>query len=1489
MRKDLAMSNIEKSLGCRNIGLILKDYSFISQNLSRNVGATPFADRDQWGAKCGEIANPYYNEYELATYEANPFRSTSSSYMEFISKVYDEAPSFTDTSHFQGTLRTFKFGDTVETILNGIQSFITGNHSRTAPASSFFNGYASKENYVGVVRNYNLQEPELNPNGAVPDTLLANYGAVFRGVAAMRGMSQWGLEGVYADYSPVSSRMAQYSFTEDNYGYGFNKNFGGYGMSVQGMTHIDNRVKSPVYDSATFLSIGYPSSLDSYEDYYVDLGWKSKYYWSNSMSYVLNGTKAGPAELNLQAPVSFPEKLPDNVRVYPFDRTLPSRQEYNSYGFQFISVFNKYTQKPEISTGRLTHDREKTRFADNTNILRQYAEKDDERFGHDAILRAIDDGEDEDYNAFETSPSNQHDFKENGVVRSQGEKGRTDLIGKTGQAHVFKGLRGEHMPYHDLLALTDEAFQQGNYESLVARFHTSNKDGKERQETQTAVSENFGLSHGRNLLKGGVTCDNPTYSNGYSNPYCRVWTYHHQYHTFYNLLRGGGVWGKELSKLLKTDAQRLPFRAIGNGRTGFMDGQDSLDNLSVLNHSNNLVNITPKSDGEKNFPTQRTMLSIENLAWRDNSKFDNNPNYYSRLKKNQIGPLGGRIMWFPPYDVSINEDVNSEWSSAGKFIGRGEEVKVWTGARRSGRVKFKMLIDHPSILNYFPKGDRAYGGPQIGTLPEGVDDTGSTEQTILRFFAGCEVMASLPPKEVKEPEPKTEVKTGELKKTPQKKIRFCVFYPNNYSGVDIKDRYPESEGPASALLYLVNGIGTQQYVNLDGTDAIAERSLSASVPNWLPCSLLTKYEVCHAEVSGDNLRLFDYRDEKQGYKSGTLVKGIKGSYEEQLIYAISGETTKEDGKLQSAYTYLNQVEPIFDLRSPTFQGYEMWRIDDEGKQQGISRVNNENYRLFYPAQSNDKTLSGNVTPIFLAVQRNDIHDDHVYYMPVVDGHRDWGTNGLNTHNNWLYQVDHTSYTSTSSKSKKHSEEILTKHRDYADTCSYGLNCLDGLETVSKGIFNGEFTSAETEEGDVIWTNKEDTQLVSFADFMYAAETMRCPEVQAPSFDEVNLKEGIQFNVNNFNVVLEALRKSGCTITISGCSNYHGVSNKTSDSTKKASEDNGANSMLAKHRAQIVEDYIKMVISANRDALPNCDFKRDTFQSHPITKSDNKELVSSLDAKMWRCAICDISFPSAEDDGEAVSWKEEKTTMYGIDGSMKTKIVRTTYDRNGVMVTQDTMDSDEHIPLNDNTSVAEADEKMSSVSTRTTGDTRYEDEYEFFKTIEHNQPFLRDKIREKIQNFDPAYHSMSPEGFNARLTFLQQCCRQGPTFEADNSMNASNLAFGRPPVCVLRVGDFWYSRVLINSVGISYPQDGGWDLNPEGAGVQPMMAEINISFDFIGGHDLGGPVPRLQNATSFNYYANARVYDDRAEQIDYEGHQNPYEFKFVPNQYQDQAR
>ena len=73
-------------------------------------------------------------------------------------------------------------------------------------------------------------------------------------------------------------------------------------------------------------------------------------------------------------------------------------------------------------------------------------------------------------------------------------------------------------------------FYNQKISSLVNRFHTSGNDDM-NNELITAKSK-YGLSRGRNLLATEVDS-----STGYENPYCRVWTAHHQYGKVNTMIR----------------------------------------------------------------------------------------------------------------------------------------------------------------------------------------------------------------------------------------------------------------------------------------------------------------------------------------------------------------------------------------------------------------------------------------------------------------------------------------------------------------------------------------------------------------------------------------------------------------------------------------------------------------------------------------------------------------------------------------------------------------------------------------------------------------------------------------------------------------------------------------------------------------------------------------------------------------------------------------
>jgi hypothetical protein len=163
---------------------------------------------------------------------------------------------------------------------------------------------------------------------------------------------------------------------------------------------------------------------------------------------------------------------------------------------------------------------------------------------------------------------------------------------------------------------------------------------------------------------------------------------------------------------------------------------------------------------------------------------------------------------------------------------------------------------------------------------------------------------------------------------------------------------------------------------------------------------------------------------------------------------------------------------------------------------------------------------------------------------------------------------------------------------------------------------------------------------------------------------------------------------------------------------------------------------------------------------------------------------------------------------------------------------------------------------------------------YFEVLTTKTPFFIPKMREKLKFFHPAFHSQTPEDLNERLNFLQQCLRPGAPLSG--STVGLNTTYGRPPVCIIRLGDFFYSKVIIENIDFRYGQESiTWDLNPEGIGIQPMIVDVSMRIKIIGGQSLSGPISILQNALESNYYANTEVYDmyakkRRAEQYGIDG-------------------
>ena len=253
---------------------------------------------------------------------------------------------------------------------------------------------------------------------------------------------------------------------------------------------------------------------------------------------------------------------------------------------------------------------------------------------------------------------------------------------------------------NSIIYKTKKLFNERKINTIISRFHTD--PGKLDLYDDTEAKSVYGLSHGRNLLtydaeRNGISYDR----NGYDNPYCRVWTHHHQYSEVRaRLIRPFTIEDENGNKehVKNSDIHNWSgFTDVNykkwdkeyhdkdgkvidpNVKWGWKDsGKDGWD-MSVLDKETGLVNIAPKFLGgaEKNIHTKDCMFSIENLAWQGYDPYS----FERALSWEQRGPFGGRIMWFPPYGLRFSEDTSVNWNEH-SFIGRGENVFTYTNTSR---------------------------------------------------------------------------------------------------------------------------------------------------------------------------------------------------------------------------------------------------------------------------------------------------------------------------------------------------------------------------------------------------------------------------------------------------------------------------------------------------------------------------------------------------------------------------------------------------------------------------------------------------------------------------------------------------------------------------------------------------------------------------------------------------------------------------------------
>lgn len=958
---------------------------------------------------------------------------------------------------------------------------------------------------------------------------------------------------------------------------------------------------------------------------------------------------------------------------------------------------------------------------------------------------------------------------------------------------------------NSILSKTKKLFRCRKINTIISRFYTDNVEGEFNEISESATSL-YGMSHGRNLLTYEAERNGNAYSvNGYKNPYCRVWTHHHQYSQLrerlirpfvdedgntmsdvnkwdnFKDMEDGDTKDSTIKKIdfdmsdkvtksvvnagkvlynnnlkIKTYDQKITEKTKWSWRSS--TGVDGYKH-SVLNHENGFLNITPKFLGgaQKNIHTKDCMFSIENLAWQGYDPYS----FEKALSWEQRGPFGGRIMWFPPYGLNFNEDTSVNWNEH-SFIGRGENVYTYTNTTRSGTLSFMMVVDHPSIVDYTLWDD---------------NDTSVKDTDILRFFAGCQgtedesllkTFAKPTPLTdeytetdvtdkgipVKENEP---LSPPEVPSDEELEIDFYVFYPNNYSGY--YDR-TDSNSKVDPIAYLLAGNGAQWKCNINNV--------------------------------------------------------------------------KQSQPILISFSNLSENEALLG------NGYEMGMSGTDIQEQ--ERNNNFIIGTGYPKGYGKNT-----------------------YV-------------VNKNKKWYYRIDGKYENGITYKSIKNTfGQTLIDEKDYQDLDNLNLNCDVGAV---KKLF--------TEE-------KKNDNLYSLSQIAYALSNdweKSDDSSETANQKIIRLKSGNRFsktdeNIKNLINLFDTNDGSIYSVT-----EIHAVGYSNSQGANSENEiNNERNDFLAQERCSTAIRWFLANYGNGKISV-----KTESETSVPNVTVDKGEIydVSGKTAKKWRSARVTLKIKkSGVVNAEEMKQYEESSKSWskftgfdkaGTDSQGRQLYINTNeqqankknrkwfYDE----TTKQMVLLEKEYSVNNRFSGVTTDPNGNVLSGKMTANAdgsnlnhlRYDQEYYFFKQLKARDPDVFEALTKKLKYFDPAFHSMTPEGFMGRLNFLHQCTRQGDTIGASdqNGMSANNLAFGRPPFCILRLGDFYYQKIVIRNINITYDPL-VWDLNQEGVGVVPLIANVSISFNFIGGGDLTGPVRRLQNAMSFNYYANGRLYDNRADRIE----------------------
>jgi hypothetical protein len=778
---------------------------------------------------------------------------------------------------------------------------------------------------------------------------------------------------------------------------------------------------------------------------------------------------------------------------------------------------------------------------------------------------------------------------------------------------------------------------------------------------------------------------------------------------------------------------------------------------SIFDNTYNL-NIAPLRGNEstniRDGKVKKYMFSLENLAWRTSSE----PGYtYDDLPICEKGPNGGRIMWFPPYNLTFNDSSSASWNPT-SFLGRPEPIYTYKNTTRSGSLSWTVIVDHPAAMNTIVE-------KQLANMSQEQVDS-----IMDSFFAGCvkydlyDLGIKFNQLSINELYTYQELlQNPNLTREEELEILSNITYAQN----------PSTGGANNVDINANSGVGTSGQNNGSGTqgnDTNNDTNLTA-----------------------------------------TSVEAELNSYIGYGFYFDNDYPIGKSSTLTSVTTpFTNWYKQYLDRRSvyegalaPTEVSVGTDKFSSSGIKQFFDDVIIANFSLIendFVPKVLKKALVDLEATVTLELIGSASAPATAPYNVNLSKRRN------STVENWLNSQ--TIGNQTVKKWRDDGKLIITFRAD-GETAVIPKT---GDRVSSSGNTEVNSVDAKVSIGSSIPCTQDikDTKKnkVTNESQWYSIPAMACRRVAFAKIKLSNAKESKwKCGPNNDGKCVQS--KDGTFASKSECENAPVEQGGCKRTEQLLNFQCGPAGQPCQRVADGTGRYLTL-----EDCNKNCGQTSTKYACINGKCEQSATGYDTLDDCINSCTPPPVRPPKPNEDPIVDIKKKIK------DGISK-KILR-----------------------------------------------RLFSECDYFEVIKESNPTVYASIKDKIKYFNPTFHSMTPEGLNARLTFLNQCVRPGqtiPVIGVDGKPkynDARNTAFGSPPVLVLRIGDFYHTKIIPNNLAITY-EPLIYDINPEGIGVQPMMAKISLGFDFIGGHGLAGPVAQLQNALSFNFYANTEIYDERA--------------------------